>query len=155
MNSLTKYSNCYKKILIKLILRNLKTAYVWFLFNLAQNHTLSLSLSMVYRKINKKLIKGFEIDIGIVYFYKNYVITEMNQGVIVSFEKAAKLLQLGIEYYRTKAPFVYISNRVHSYSFEPPTSHYKSTEMFPNLKGYGVVIYNKLNSDLQLLNKPL
>ncbi|MEW7280035.1 hypothetical protein ABW636_15685 [Aquimarina sp. 2201CG1-2-11] len=113
---------------------------------------------MVYRKINKKLIKKFEIDIGVVYFYKNYVITEINEGVVLNFEKAAKLLQLGIEYYGTKVPFIYISNRINSYSFEP-TSHFKSTEMFPNLKGFGVVIYDQLNSDVAkieqtFINKP-
>lgn len=113
---------------------------------------------MVYKKINEKLIKKSEIDIGVVYFYKNYVITEINRGVILNFDKAAKLFQLGIEYYGTKVPFVYISNRIHSYSFEP-TSHFKSTELFPNLKGYGVVIYDHLNSEVAKLeqafiNKP-
>ena len=113
---------------------------------------------MVYRKIKDKLIKKIEIDIGIVYFYKNYVVTEINEGIVVNFEKAAKLLQLGIEYYGSKTPFVYISNRINSYSFEP-TAHFKSTEMFPNLKGFGVVIYNKLNSDVAkmeqaFINKP-
>lgn len=109
-------------------------------------------------KINKQLIQKHELDIGDVYFYENYIITEIKEGVVVNFEKAAELLRLGKEYYGNKIPFVYISNRVHSYSFEP-TTHFKSTELFPNLKGYAVVTYNAINNKIAeleqaFLNKP-
>ncbi len=111
------------------------------------------------QKINKQLIQKHELDIGVVYFYKNYVVTEIKEGIILNFQKASELFRLGKEYYGNKIPFVYISNRIHSYSFEP-TAHFKSTEMFPNLKGYAVVSYNAINNEIAemeqaFLNKPV
>lgn len=109
-------------------------------------------------QINKKLIKKYELDIGTVYFYENYVVSEIKKGIVLNFEKATQLLLLGKEYYGNKVPFVYISNRIHSYSFEP-TSHYKSTELFPNLIGFAVVSYDPIGTEVAkleqvFLNKP-
>ncbi len=112
----------------------------------------------MYTKNNKQLIKKYELDIGSAYFYKNYVVTEIKEGIILNFEKAAALFQLGKEHYGNKTPFVYISNRINSYSFEP-TAHYKSTDLFPNLLGFAVVTYDLLNKEVAeleqvFLNKP-
>ncbi|PKV52290.1 hypothetical protein ATE84_4401 [Aquimarina sp. MAR_2010_214] len=109
-------------------------------------------------EINRKLIQKYELDIGSVYFYENYVVTEIKEGFVLNFEKAAQLFTLGKEYYGNKIPFVYISNRIHSYSFEP-TAHFKSKELFPNLKGVAVVIYSPINNQIAeleqtFLNKP-
>ncbi|MEW7292665.1 hypothetical protein [Aquimarina sp. 2304DJ70-9] len=104
------------------------------------------------REINKKLIKKHVLDIGSVYFYENFVVTEINEGIVFNFEKATKLFQLGKHYYGNKTPFVYISNRINSYSFEP-TAHMKSKELFPNLKGVAVVIHNPVSHKVAELEK--
>ena len=109
-------------------------------------------------RIDRTLIKKHTLDIGLAYFYKNYVITEIKEGIVLNFEKAAKLFQLGKQYYGNKTPFVYISNRVNSYSFEP-TAHFKSSDLFPNLKGVAVVTYDPVNKEVAeleqaFLNKP-
>ncbi|MDY8134069.1 hypothetical protein [Aquimarina sp. 2201CG5-10] len=110
------------------------------------------------RRINRKLIKKYDLDIGSAYFYENFVVTEIKEGIVINFEKAAKLFQLGKQYYGNKTPFVYISNRIHSYSFEP-TAHFKSTELFPNLKGVAVVTYDPVKNKIAeleqaFINKP-
>lgn len=90
--------------------------------------------------INKILIKKYELEIGSFYFYKNFVIGEIKEGIITTHENSEELFLIGKEYYGLTAPFVYISNRVNSYSFDP-TGHYKSLKLFPNLRGFGVVAY--------------
>ncbi|MBQ4820309.1 hypothetical protein [Aquimarina sp. MMG016] len=99
------------------------------------------------QKINRALIKKYDLDIGVVYFYKNFVVTEIKDETVMNFDKAAVLFRLCKKYYGNKTPFVYISNRVNSYSFEP-TAHFKSVPLFPNLKGYSAVIYNKVSNDI-------
>ncbi|WP_109298830.1 hypothetical protein [Aquimarina sp. AU474] len=103
-------------------------------------------------KINKRLIRKHVLDFGTVHFYENFIIVEVKEGVILNFEKAAQMFMLGKEYYGKKTPFVYISNRIHSYSFEP-TSHFKSSELFPNLKGVAVVTYSPINSNVAELEQ--
>lgn len=105
------------------------------------------------RHINRALIKKYDLDIGSFYFYENYVVSEIKEGVSFTFEKAAEMLELSKVYYGNKTPFVSISNRIHSYSFDP-TSHFKSTAMFPNLKGYAVVIYDVINDKIARMEQP-
>ena len=109
--------------------------------------------------LNIELIKRHELDVGSFYFYKNHIVAEVNEGIASTFEKAFQVLALGKAYYGNTTPFVYISNRVNSYSFNP-TAHYKTQAMFPNLKGYAVVTYNEVNQEIAqleqtFLNKPV
>ncbi|MEL6917591.1 MAG: hypothetical protein AAFO99_07650 [Bacteroidota bacterium] len=103
--------------------------------------------------IGKKLLKKHDLSIGSFFFYENFVVSEISEGVTVTFENAGKMLELSKSYYGNKTPFVFISNRVNSYSFDP-TSHYKSTAMFPNLKGYAVVIYDEINDRIARMEQP-
>ncbi len=94
-----------------------------------------------------KLINTHVLDIGSFYFYDNFMVSEVNADVTFNFEKATKLFHFVREYYGNDIPFVYIANRINSYTFEP-TSHFKSSTLFPNLKGYAVVTYNPINSKI-------
>ncbi len=91
--------------------------------------------------ISEILIKKYDLEIGSFYFYANFVIGEIKEGIITTHENSRELFLIGKEYYGLATPFVYISNRVNSYSFDP-TGHYKSMKLFPNLKGFAVVAYN-------------
>ena len=101
---------------------------------------------------NKDFIRKHELDIGSFYFYKNFLVSEMNEGASLNYDKATKLFLLAKEYYGNNIPFVYISNRKNSYSFEP-TTHFKSAKLFPNLKGYGVVSYDSINNKIASLEQ--
>jgi len=98
-------------------------------------------------KINKELLEKHELAVGTISFYKNYMIVEAKEGIAFSYENATELLELCKAYYSNTTPFVYISNRVNSYSFNP-TSHFKTAPMFPNLKGYAVVVYDAMSYDI-------
>ncbi|WP_378187095.1 hypothetical protein ACE939_01930 [Aquimarina sp. W85] len=90
--------------------------------------------------VNKTLLHTCDLKIGKFYFYKNFVISEIKESAVVAFEEAEKLFEFCNYYYGKKTPFVYLAHRINSYSFVP-TDHFKSTNLFPNLKGYGVIVY--------------
>ncbi len=98
------------------------------------------------------MIGKHEINIGSIYFFDNYIISEVKEGATITFEGTQELYALTKKYYGNKTPFVYISNRINSYSFEP-TAHIKSKPLFPNLKGIGVVIYDPLKNEIAQLEK--
>ncbi|WP_298544067.1 hypothetical protein [uncultured Aquimarina sp.] len=101
---------------------------------------------------HKKLTNRHELSIGVFYFHKNFVISEINEGVILTYENTSELIKLGKTYYGDKTPFIYIANRINSYSFQP-TNHFKTNEQFPNVKGYAVVTYNAIGSKIAELEK--
>ncbi|ADV49054.1 hypothetical protein I2486_08805 [Cellulophaga sp. E16_2] len=109
--------------------------------------------------LNRKLIKRYQLSVGVVYIYENYAISEINEGIALSYENAKELLELGKAHYGKHTPFVFISNRKNSYSFNP-TSHFKTIPVFPNLKGFAVVVYDSMNKEIaemeqSFVNKPV
>jgi len=98
------------------------------------------------------LINKHQLAVGIFYFYKNYIIAEVKEGMVVTHENCNDLFNFVTKYYGTTTSFVYISNRKNSYSFSP-ISHFKSTKLFPNLIGYGVVTYNSVNRKVALMEQ--
>ncbi|WP_027395519.1 hypothetical protein [Aquimarina latercula] len=101
---------------------------------------------------NKKLLHKHELAIGLFYFYKNHIISEVKEGVTLTFENCSELFEIIHSYYGTSTPFVYISNRKNSYSFVP-TGHFKSSKLFPNFIGYGVVTYDAINTKVATLEQ--
>ena len=98
---------------------------------------------------NFQLEKIFESDIGKVYFYKNIVVFEAKEGIVLSYKTGFSILLKGLSILGTK-PFVYISNRIHSYSVKP--MDYKYLNKVPTLKAVALVNYNEaghLNADLE------
>ncbi len=96
-----------------------------------------------YLDTHKGLKKQLKYDICTAYFFENFLIVEMDEGINLTFESASKLVHDAILYYHGR-PFIYISNRVHSYSVTP-TDYFKLEEHVPNLIGFAVVSYSRLN----------
>ncbi len=103
-------------------------------------------------KIDKKLIKKHVLDIGSFYFYENFIVAEIKENVSLDFESGKELFLLAYEYYKNIIPYVYISNRVNSYSIKP-TAHYKLNNILPNFKGYAIVVYDAINYEVSELEK--
>ena len=100
------------------------------------------------------MIKVF--DFCILKFYDNYVISIINEGVVVSQAISDKISKAAINYYQGK-PFVYITHRMHSYSVDP--NIYKDVSKIKNLAGFVVVSDSKTSIKSALLeniflNKP-
>ncbi|SRX54936.1 hypothetical protein [Aequorivita sp. CIP111184] len=91
------------------------------------------------------LKKIVETDIGILYFYDNIVVFEAYEGVILSYKTAFSVLLKGLTIVGAET-FVYISNRVHSYSIKP--MDYKYLNKVPTLKAVGLVYYNEVGRSI-------
>lgn len=77
-----------------------------------------------------------EMDIGTAYFYNNIVVVEAKEGVTISYKTGFSFLVKGLQYMGTK-PWVYIANRINSYSVNP--NDYKYLEKIPTLRGIAIV----------------
>ncbi|SRX75953.1 hypothetical protein [Aequorivita antarctica] len=96
-----------------------------------------------------RLKKTLETEIGMVYFYENIVVFEAKEGIIMSYKTGFSILLKGLNYLGAK-PWVYLSNRVHSYSIKP--MDYKYLNKVPTLRAVGVVNYYELghsNAELE------
>ncbi len=94
------------------------------------------------------MIKVF--DFCILKFYDNYVISIVNEGVVVSKAISDKISEAAVNYYQGK-PFVYITHRIHSYSVDP--NIYKDVSKIKNLAGFVVVSDSKTSIKSALLEK--
>ena len=88
-----------------------------------------------------KQIKQYNLEMGKVVFFENYLIIEVAEGISFDYEKAKKLSELTNLHFQDRS-FGYISNRVNSYSLEP-IDYTRIKEVFPNLSVFAVVTYNK------------
>ncbi|MDY8135854.1 hypothetical protein [Aquimarina sp. 2201CG5-10] len=86
------------------------------------------------------VVHEYELNTGKVFFYKDYLIIEVAEGVCFNHEKAKELSKLTNLHFKDR-PFGYISNRINSYSVEP-TDYIKIKEVFPNIKAFAIVTYN-------------
>lgn len=77
-----------------------------------------------------------ETEIGTIYFYEGIVIVEAKEGITISYKTGFSTLVKGLQITGLK-PFVYISNRLNSYSVDP--NDYKYLNKIPSLKGIGIV----------------
>jgi hypothetical protein len=90
-----------------------------------------------------------ETDIGVVYFYGNIIVFEANEGVVMSYKTGFSVLVKGLNYLGANS-WVYISNRVNSYSIKP--IDYKYLNEVPTLAAIGVVNYTEVghtNAELE------
>ena len=94
------------------------------------------------------MIKVF--DFCILKFYDNYVISIINEGVIITEEISKKISKTAIDYYKNK-PFVYITHRIHSYTVDPDV--YLNVSKIKNLVGFAVVSESKWSIKNALLEK--
>ena len=88
--------------------------------------------------------------------YDNYVVNVMKEGVNLTPEYIAVLVDVAETYYSDK-PFIYITHRLNSYSVDPKI--YYETSKIKNLKGFAVVSNNyksKINAQIEqrFYNKP-
>ena len=88
-----------------------------------------------------KQVKQYDLEMGKVVFFKNYLIIEVAEGTSFDYEKAKELSKLTNRHFGNR-PFGYISNRIHSYSLEP-IDYTRIKEVFPNITAFAAVIYSK------------
>lgn len=98
-----------------------------------------------------------QFDFCTMYIYDTYMIVVMKEGITITPSHNQILLNIVDTYYKNKR-FVYITNRIHSYSVDPAV--YFETSKIDNLDGFAVVSKDfkaKSNAEIEklFLNKPL
>lgn len=92
------------------------------------------------------LIEGVNVTkFGVIYFFNEFAVTEINEGEIFSSESSKELTKLIFDYYGTNTNLRIISNRVNNYSVEPTYwfDFYKNKNANA-LKNVSFVYYNEL-----------
>ena len=86
---------------------------------------------------HSQIVKTHSVKLGTLFFYKDYVVTEFNEGVHITFHNFGECTNLIQEFYKEQ-PFGFIANRKNTYSIEL-TDASKFNKSFPQLKAYAVV----------------
>ena len=73
---------------------------------------------------------------GEIFVHDNYIIAVMKEGITVTPDLNDVLFDIVTTYFHSK-PFVYITNRINSYSVNPII--YKSVSLIETLKAFAVV----------------
>ena len=90
----------------------------------------------------KQLLNTYTFDDGVLYFFNDVIVGEINEGTHVSTEELLSFFQFFKENY--KVPFGYISYRKNSYSIDPQV--YKLLPKNSLLKGIAVVSDHKFST---------
>ena len=72
-------------------------------------------------------------------FFEDYVICNVNEGITICAKKNQEITVFLLNHFQNK-PFVYITERIHSYSVDP--SIYSHSSKVETLKGFAVVAYD-------------
>lgn len=101
--------------------------------------------------------RSLSTEIAEIYFYERIVVVEAHEGATLSFQSGFSILLNGLQITGFK-PFVYISNRINSYSVDP--NDYKYLNKIKHLKGIALVCYSETavqNAELEkkFCTKPL
>lgn len=97
----------------------------------------------------ESVLKTYELDSGLYYFFDEYIIAENKEGIIFSWETAKVIIDLKYQFYGDRK-ITYISNRVNSYSVVPQ-DWLKFFEQRHEVLGVAIVTY----SDLGIMNVTL
>ena len=99
-----------------------------------------------------KLQEYHVFDFGTIYFFDNIVVSEINEGVVFSYQTALSVFEFAKEHYHPEQKIVYLSNRINSYSVKP-TDWIKVNNKFQNLIGIGIVHYNNFYKSIFNIEK--
>ena len=77
-----------------------------------------------------------DIEFAQLFFFKDYVISQLNEGVVLDKQKHVVLVKALSDYYKGQ-PYVYIGYRVHEYNVNPMV--YIESRTISNLAGICIV----------------
>ncbi|WP_115818849.1 hypothetical protein [Winogradskyella eximia] len=99
-----------------------------------------------YKDLYKEVLKEFNYRFGNVFVFEGFIISEINEGVSFSWEEHAQRIVRDVTDFThcDGGNLVYLSHRIHSYSLVP-NDWLKFFRNSFELKGYGVIGYNKLS----------
>ncbi|MCK8480765.1 hypothetical protein [Psychroserpens algicola] len=99
---------------------------------------------LIESKHYDKLIHQETVAIGDLYFFKNYLVAEFNEGINITYENFDDA-KTAIQKYYGNTSFGFIANRKKSYSILITDAPFFN-ETFKNLKAYATVTYSSFAS---------
>tara|TARA_B100000795_G_C22682764_1_gene392395 strand:- start:289 stop:687 length:399 start_codon:yes stop_codon:yes gene_type:complete len=81
------------------------------------------------------------LPFGKFYFFKHFVISEINEGVHFDWNKVKITAEIMTNHYGAINNLTYISNRINSYSIEPQS--WLKFDRYQLVKSTGIVAYDK------------
>ena len=82
------------------------------------------------------IVKEYQLDIGTVQVYDDYMVSTFEEGATVTLERAYQIIGISEIHFRNK-PFAYISLRKNSYAIDPVI--YTYLRGLDNLKAFAIV----------------
>ncbi len=103
-------------------------------------------LSLKETRFYNDVLKEINYPFADIYIFEGYVISEIKEGVVFSWEDHAKRIVSDVHEYTKNdgSDIVYLSHRINSYSLKPMDWLYFYKNSF-NLKGYGVIGYSSFS----------
>lgn len=93
-----------------------------------------------------EVLKEFNYSFGNVFVFEGFVVSEMNRGVVVSWENAKLIIDDVVSSLNTRGEdLIYITNRINSYSVVA-ADWLKFFKQSYSLKAYCIVSDNKMSS---------
>ena len=127
-----------------------KPSYLSLKCNLKSLSLISIKNTPFYREAFNELNYSF----GNYYLFEGFVVAEINEGVVYSWEKHGKMVtgEIANLYDQNGEDLIYITNRINNYSVNP----LGWLQFFKNnykLKAYGIVTYTKKGYSNTILEK--
>ncbi|WP_340198855.1 STAS/SEC14 domain-containing protein [Ascidiimonas sp. W6] len=85
---------------------------------------------------NENSIKCYKLEIGEVWVYEDFMVSKLNEGIVVTLERIFELIGISEVHFRDRN-FAYITIRDNSYSIDPTI--YIHIKNLSNLKAFAIV----------------
>ena len=92
--------------------------------------------------ITNELQDVYILESGVFYFFDDFIVSEIKEGLLFDWEMAQELIKLAENHYGVNNKVAYISNRVHSYSLVPQ-DWLKFFKARNSISAFAVVSYNR------------
>lgn len=103
-------------------------------------------LTLKDTRLYTDVLQEFNYPFADIYIFDGFVVSEIKEGVVFSWEEHAKRIVKDVaEYSGTDGgDVIYLSHRIHSYSVKPMDWIHFFKNSF-DLRGYGVIGYNSMS----------
>lgn len=88
------------------------------------------------------IVREYQLDIGVVQVYNNYMVAIFEEGATVTLERAYQIIGISEIHFREKN-FGFISLRKHSYAIDPTI--YTYLRELDNLKAFAIVSVKEID----------
>lgn len=121
------------------------------------NHKCAI-MKLINSKLSSHIIESHTVKSGKLFFLKDIVVAEFNEGVHIDFKSSQDYISLIVNFYGDDRPFGYICNRINNFSISP-LDYPKFNRALSNLTMYGIVFNNhfdrrNFNIEKRFCDKP-